>query len=211
MATLATVRAKIASVLQDDSLQSVSAANVDAIINDSIAFYKHQAFWFNEAKADLVCVTGDPVLSGLPSDFLCELSHGGLTLFYANVYYGIEKVSTESYDSRNISALGLPRVYTFRNNQIELYPYPNLAFDIKLRYVKDYAELVGDNDTNDFLTHMERVIRLDALSRIYFEFKQDKNMSATYAEGATSELEAVKRRSNVKAGSGTLVIDSVLF
>lgn len=211
MATLAEVRTKIAEVLQDTGFTSISSASVDAIINDSLNFYKNERFWFNETAVTLTCTVGNPVLSGIPSDFLRELAHGAMTLFYANVYYPINKVSSEAYDTRNISALGLPQIYTYRNSAIEMYPYPNQAYQITLRYLKDYAPLAGDNDTNDFLTYVDRVIRLDALSRIYFEYKQDPKMAEIYANGAQNELQAVLRRSNVKSGAGSLQIDSVLI
>lgn len=210
MATLAEVRTRIAEVLQDTGFTSISSASVDAVINDSINFYKRDRFWFNEAAASLTCTTGSRFLSGIPSDFLRELEYNGLTVFYGNIYYPLKKMSSEEYDGGNISALGLPLYYCYRNGAFELYMYPNVDYPITLRYLKDYDALSGDSATNDWLTYADRMIRLDALSRIYIEYKQDEKMASFYANGASEERRMLLKQSNIKVGSGHLTSDSVL-
>jgi len=211
MATLGQMKSTIGDVLQDTSFMSISASSVTSVINDAISYYKNRRYWFNEIKTDLTTTVGNPVLAGVPSDFLREIERGGLSIVYGNSIYSLAKVSTESYDILDNGGSGLPRVYTYRNNQIELYTYPDAAYTLRLRYIKDYAELSQDSDTNDFMTHADRMVRYNALSRIYAEYKQDEKMEAYYTAKADDEEKNLLKRSNALSGSGTLVKDSFLF
>ena len=211
MATLGSLRGLIAERLQDPNFQSISASSVNAVINDSLRFYKFRRYWFNETEADLTCTTNNPVLSPLPSNFLNVLLRGGLAVYYSNSVYSLSKIDTERYDNMNTNNLGLPAFYTYRNNRIELYPYPNLNYSVKLRYIKDYPDLVNDVDSNDFTEIADRVILYDALSRIYAEYKQDPNMEEYYSNRAVNEEANILKRSSALSGSGTLAIETQLF
>lgn len=211
MATLGSLRGLIADRLQDPNYQSISASSVNAVINDSLRFYKFRRYWFNETEDDLPCTVNDPILPSLPSDFLYELNRGGLSIYYSNAVYPLVKIDTERFDNLNTEGLGMPAFYVYRNNQIELYPYPNVAYSVKLRYIKDYADLVNDVDYNDFTTIADRVILYDALSRIYAEYKQDPNMESYYSARAENEEANILKRSSALSGSGTLACETRIF
>lgn len=211
MATLGSLRGLIADRLQDPNYQSISVSSVNAIINDSIRYYKYHRYWFNETEATITLTAENPVMPNLPSDFLYELSRGGLAINYSNATYPLVKISTEQYDQRDVNGLGMPETYTFRNQQIELYPWPNTNYTLVLRYIKDYADLVNDVDSNDFTDIADRVILYDALSRIYSEYKQDPNMESYYSNRANDEEANILKRSSALSGSGTLAIETRIF
>lgn len=209
--TLSTIRNRIGARLQDTSFRSVSSATVDDVINQSLKYYKFRRFWFNDTEADITLTQGVAVIPNIPSDLLQEIPEGGLTIFYGNIYYPLEKRSSQVFDTENVSAIGLPYIYTYRGQQYELYFLPNIAYTLKLRYLKDYADLSADADTNDFLHFADMMIYYNALSRIFGELKQDPKMETYYTARAEDEEKNVGRRTTALAGTGSLVLNSNLI
>lgn len=211
MATLGELRAQIGERLQDTSFQSISASSVNTIINEAISYYKFRRYWFNEEEASLICTSGNSVLSGVPSDFLFELSRGGLSVIDNSYVYPLQKVDTFTYDANDIGVRGIPSMYVYRDKTFDLYPIPDTAYPITLRYIKDYSDLVNDVDSNDFTNIAERMIRYNALSRIYAEYKMDSAMEAYYTARADNEEQNLLKRSSALSGSGTLAVETRIF
>ncbi|MDE2233461.1 MAG: hypothetical protein KGJ90_05120 [Patescibacteria group bacterium] len=213
--TLSTLRNRIGARLQDASFQSVSVSNINDVINQSLRHYKYFRFWFNDNESDITLPQGTPgqpsVVPNIPSDFLQELPQGGLSILYANIYFPLEKRSSMVFDSENVGAIGLPYMYVYRAQQFEVYYLPNIAYTLKFRYIKDYADLVNDTDTNDFLTFADKLIYYDSLMRIFGEFKQDEKMESYYGQKAADEFETVTRRTSSLVATGTLVLNSNLL
>lgn len=209
--TLSTIRNRIGERLQDPSFRSISSASIDDVVNQSLKYYKFRRFWFNESVAEITLTQGVSIVPNIPTDLLQELPDGAFTIFYSNVYYPLQKSPTNIFDSENVSATGLPFIYTFRNNQYEVYFLPNIAYDLFLRYLKDYNDLDGDNSTNDFLKYADMMIYYNALSRIFGEYKQDPTMEAYYTARATDEETNVSRRTTALSGTGQLSLNSNLL
>ncbi len=209
--TLVTLRNRIGERLQDTSFRSISVATVNDIINQSLKYYKFRRFWFNDKEQDITLNVNDPIMPNIPTDLLQELPEGALTIKYSNIFYPVMKRSSQVYDAMNVQAVGLPFMYTYRAQQYELYFYPNIAYLLKFRYLKDYADLVSDADTNDFLSFSDMMIYYNALSRIYGEYKQDEKMEAYYTARAADEETNVSRRTSALSGTGILTLDSHLL
>lgn len=211
--TLLTLQNRIGERLQDTSFQSISLAAVTDVINQVLKYYKFQRFWFNEEMQPLTLTQGSSIIPPniIPTDFLCEIPDGGLTIFYGNIYYPLEKRPSIVFDSENISGIGLPYIYTYRAGQYEVYFVPNINYTLNLRYLKDYVDLVNTTDTNDFLNYADMMIYYSALSRIYGEFKQDSKMEAYYTSRAEDECTNVSRRTSALTGTGTLTLNSNLL
>ncbi len=208
MATLGELRAQIAERLQDTSLQSISASSVNTIINETISYYKFRRYWFNEKEATLSTTADSAVLSGIPSDFLFELSRGGLSVIDNQYVYPLQKVDTFTYDANDIGTRGIPSMYVYRDRTFDLYPIPERVYPVTLRYIKEYADLVNDVDSNDFTTIGERMVRYNALSRIYAEYKMDAQMEAYYTARADNEEQNLLKRSSALSGTGTLAVET---
>lgn len=211
MATLLDLRTNIAIRLQDPNFTGIASSNVDAAINTALTYYKRRHYWFNEAIAPITLTQGNPVIPNIPSDFLMEINPGGLTIKYSNLNYEVFKRSSPIYDAENFAGVGLPYIYTFRNKQFELYYFPDQAYTLNFRYLKDYATLINNADTNDFLTYADVMIYYNALSRIYGEYKQDPTMEAYYTARAADEEDDLKRRSGSLIGTGSLTLHSQLL
>lgn len=211
--TLLTLQNRIGERLQDTSFQSISLAAVTDVINQVLKYYKFQRFWFNEEMQPLVLTQGVGIIpsANMPTDFLCEIPDGGLTIFFGNRYWKLDKRSSEVFDSENVSANGLPYIYTYRAGQYEVYYLPNNNYTLNLRYLKDYVDLSSGTDTNDFLNYADMMIYYNALSRIYGEFKQDSKMETYYTSRAEDECTNVSRRTSALTGTGTLTLNSNLL
>lgn len=211
MTTLVDVRTSIVNRLQDPNFTGISSANVDAAINTALTYYKRRRYWFNESLSVITLTIGNPIIPNIPSDFLEELNPGGLTIKYSNLNYQVFKRSSSIYDAENFAGVGLPYIYTYRNKGFELYFYPDQAYSLNLRYLKDYPVLVSNTDTNDFLNYADTMIYYNALSRIYGEYKQDPTMESYYTARAADEEDDLKRRSGSLIGTGTLTLHSQLL
>jgi len=210
-AQLGDIQARIGARLQDRTFQSIPLADVTDIINQSLAYYKYKRFWFNEAVTTITLNQGDPLVPNIPADFLEELPNGGLVIHYSTVHYLIEKRSSFIFDGEDVQGVGLPYIYCFRNGSFYLYFYPNIAYSLIFRYLRDYQPFANVTDTNDFLTYADRMIEYNALSRIYSEYKQDATMEQYYTARADDEERNLRRRSSALTGTGTLTLQSYLI
>ena len=135
MATLSALRTLISNKLADGNLIDPTSAQIDAQINSTIEYYETDAFWFSEATSSLTATAGNPVLSGIPADFKQEILPNGLTVIEGDVHYPLRKLSPLEYESIFIDdAQGLPRAYTYRKGQFELWYTPDKAYTVTLFY-----------------------------------------------------------------------------
>lgn len=87
---------------------------------------------------------------------------------------------------------------------------PQENYTLVFRYLKAYADLVGDSATNDFTDNAEDLIMLHTVKNIYAEDKQDPESAAYYQALEDKELEAVLERSNDYNSTGYLSNYSIL-
>lgn len=210
MATFGQLKTSVLQRLQDPSGQSVSSTIVATVLNDSLAYFKRNRYWFNESVDTITLTVDDPVIPSLPSDFLYELPVGGLVIDYSEMRYPLRKITSAQYDDMNVEGQGLPFVYTYRAQQFEVYYYPDQAYSLALRYIKDYSALANDGDTNDFTVYADRMLLYDALARICTEFMRDPTQTAYYIQQRDNEERNLLRQSDSRTGSGALTINSYL-
>jgi hypothetical protein len=210
MATFGSLKTSASKRLMDDSNTAVSSSDVADSINAAIGFWKQKRFWFNQATATPTLTEDDPDITGMPSDFLYELSKNGLVIEYASSRYPLVKVDNNFFDMRDSEGVGLPAIYTYRNGGLQVYPYPDQAYTLKLYYIKDYTDLSDDSDTNDFTTYADKLVLYEALSRLHGELRQDEKMEAYYTGRAQAEYQNLLNRTSKLIGSGILSIDTIL-
>lgn len=223
MSTFVQLKSKIAQRLIDPSSTAVSLTNVGDAINDAITFWKYKRFWFNQTSVVKTMDFNDPYILQygntktayplapvLPSDFLYEIPENGFVINWNNLSYTMKKKHPKEFDATNVRGIGLPFIYTFRDENYEFYFYPNINYLMSVYYVKNYVDLVNDSDHNDFTDFAEKMIIYEALSRLSAELRQDEKMQAYYSAAALKEYENIKIRSFDQMKSGTLVIDTIL-
>lgn len=218
MATLAQLRTRILSKLDDGDVQHPTAAQVDKQINLTIDYYETDAFWFSEARTSLVATVNNNVLGGLPSDFKEFIMPDALAVVDSECIYPMIHMTPLEYDSIYVSnSSGLPRYYTYRNGQIEIFYAPDKAYVIKLFYRKFYADLVSDDDSNDFTNKCERLIEYKTLADCLRDYRADFERAAAYDSpnskgGAVvqNEYTKIKRETQNRTVTGELTTENII-
>lgn len=210
MATLQQIRVRVSRKLQDPDNTSRSTGVVDEEINRSIRYYENYRFWFNEDLKTITLVQDQKLVPDLPSDLLSELQVNGLMLIDAQVKIDLIKLAPDDFFDRDQNQTGRPYYYTYRDNEYLLLPVPQQAYSLIFRYLKTYADLVNDSDTNDFTDNAEDLIMLHTLKNMYAEDKQDPELASHYHGLETSELKALRERTDNRNNSGYLQSHSIL-
>jgi hypothetical protein len=210
MADLGTIQSYVSTRLIDPSGTAVSAADVIIGINESIQYWKHRRFWFNEVN-DTSTLTAGSADFPYPTDFLMPaLKDDGFAVEYGNIRYPLAKVTKQQGDNLYIAnAQGLPRWYwRAADQEYQCFPIPNLAYTVQRHYLKEYDDLVTSTETNDFTDHAERLIKLWTLANLTQEIRQDTEQATYFREAAQDEYENLQIMTNKSNASGRLTIHS---
>lgn len=210
MATLAQIRERVSRKTKDRDNTALSAPEVDFEINRAVEFYSNQRFWFNEDLADITLTAGNQVIPSIPSDLSSELQVNAITLIDDQVKVNLIKLLPSEFVERDDDQTGRPYFYTYRDGQYLLLPTPNEAYPIKLRYLKTYADLVADGDTNDFTINAPQLIMLHAIKNIYAEDNEDSARGQYYQSLEDRELRMIKKRTDQRNSTGYLYNHSIL-
>lgn len=215
MATLSATSAVIARKLLDENNTVVSGVQIRTAINDAIKYWKRRAFWFNEFSETITLTIGNPAFSLVTNTPIFLFEKGGAVVVENMIRYPLTKITSEKYDLLNIQAPGRPFAWTYRNQGFELYSYPDQAYSMVCRGIKDYADFAtegaDDGNTSDFLTHAELLIQYWALSRLHGEYRQDEKMESYYTARAKDEFENLKEFNADKDSTGTNEVHSFLI
>lgn len=203
----------ISRKLLDENSTAVSEPVVRAAINEAITFWKPKRLWFNSTEADVVLAEGDTTLT-LPTDFLEPVPRNPLNVIQNGFPYRVTKRPPIVFDSHVCNTgTGRPLIFCYRNKEIEIYPFPDIDYDGKLYYIKDYADfsITGSDDanTNDWLTDGVRVIRSQALAWLHAEERQDEKMASIYEGRAQSEYTNLLSRTNMLFKSGMMTVEQM--
>ncbi len=175
-------------------------------INRAIDYFEPERFWFNEATTSITLTTGDPTVPNLPSDFLFEVENGGLAINFSSTRYPIQRISVRDYDRVNVEGLGLPYLYKTFGKQIDLYFFPDQAYTLELRYIKEYTNLVNDADTNDWTDNAQRLIVAKALEDLYLDSRHSLpgGLHDQYKQKRIDEHNQLKDKTGQLSTTGTL-------
>lgn len=213
MSTFSQMKVYVSARLLDPDNTAVSVASVGDAINDAIKYWKFRRFWFNEVS-DTATMTAGSSAFPYPSDFLVPATQDdGFNIQYSSVRYPLQKITQGNFDSIFLdNGNGLPVYYAkIGNTGYQAYPIPDQNYVVGRHYIKDYVQMVGDTDENDFTTYADRLINLWALANLSAELRQDDKMEAYYRSAATDEynnLQVMTRKTNA---SGRLELDSTFF
>jgi hypothetical protein len=197
--------------LLDPSNTSVSLDDVGAAINDSIAYWKFRRFWFNEVYDTATLTAQDPNFP-YPTDFLVpSMDSGGFNIQYGNIIYPLSKITQAQFDGLFLTnGYGLPSWYARVGQEYKCYPIPDQAYVVGRHYLRDYAALANDGDTNDFTDNASRLINLWALANLSAELRQDDKMETYYRSASDDEYQNLLVMTRKSNASGKIVINSFL-
>lgn len=205
MATFGELKTRIAQKLGN---QSTLTSQIATAINETILYYQQEAFWFNEASSTIVLTQGDNVVGSMPSDFLYETKLNGLVITYSNTRYVLTKKHPVIYDSMNVQASGLPFMYKNQNDTLFVYPYPDQSYSMSLSYIKSYATLTNDADTNDWTNYAVRLIEARTLADMWLDQGKSGDRYTTYVDKARKEYLMLKRRSDERRATDEMITEN---
>lgn len=195
MTALADLKTRIAFEIDRTDMTDAIA---DAI-SSAVKYYKPSRFSFNEASGTLTTAAGTSSYSTstvapntLPSDIL-EIDTARITITSSNRYLlepvsyaEIERLdSSDTYTSR-------PIWFSWHAEALRLYPTPDAAYTVTLRYLADVAE-------ETWCTRAEALIRCRAKKDIYAHVLRDPQMAVAMQQMEQQELTALKREARLRA------------
>lgn len=212
MATFLDIKTAVSKRLLDPSNVAVSSEDVAQAINDAIAYWKFRRFWFNEVLDQVTLTIQDGTLP-LTGEFLVStMDDDGFNIEYSNMRYPLKKISQATYDGLFLNnGYGIPQYYARLGQTYQVYPLPDRAYTVNRHYLKDYASLVDDADTNDFTDNASRLITLWACANLSAELRQDDKMETYYRGASADEYRNLRVMSDKSNGSGKLTLHSNLL
>ena len=212
MATFGEINTAVSKRLLDPDNVSITSSDVADSINSSIKYWKFRRFWFNEVNDSVTLTIEDGTLP-ITGDFLVStMKDDGFNIEYSEQRYPLRKLSIQEYDSRWLgNGFGLPKGYARIGTTYQVYPLPDRAYTVNRHYLKEYADLVNDEDTNEFTTYADRLITLCTLANMSAEFKQDTAMDTYYRAAADDEYRNLRVMTNKTNSTGRLTLYSNLI
>lgn len=210
MATLSELRDRILSKLDDGAVQRPNASEVVAQINSTIDYYENDGFWFTQELVELRCTPNQRILDGVPDDFKMVVEPNGLVILQGNIRYPMEHVTPLAFDTIDVDATGRPVWYTYRDGNFELYYIPDLDYRVRFFYRKRFADLVNDNDENDFTRFADRLIEYRTLADLLLDYREDEVRGAQYIARAEDELAKIQTETYNRTSTGNLSTESIV-
>lgn len=213
MSTFAQMKTYISKRLIDPNNTAVSVDEVGDAINDAISYWKFRRFWFNDIS-DIAFLTEHDPSFPYPDDFLVpSKDDDGFNVQYSNMRYPLIKITGSQYDEMFLNnGYGIPRFYArIGSDEYQCYPLPDRDYTVARHYLRNYTDLSGDDDTNDFSIYADRLMNLWALANLSAELRQDDKMEAYYRSAAADEYRNLQVLTGKKNGTGKLTITSTLI
>lgn len=210
MATLAGIRTLVLAKLADSggSILEPTAAQVDAQINSTIAYFGSNTWWFSETQATGVLVDGDDTIP-TPADFDSFMQQDAIVIQQNQVNYPLAQITPLQYDSMNVGGTGMPRFFVYQAATIKIYFPANTTYIYFLNYIKTYADLVADGDSNDFTNYCARMIEYKTLADCYRDYRADDERAGYYDKKSQDEFINTKRQTYKRMATGMLTTENI--
>ena len=206
--------------VQYEVLGSPTAQDVQNAIQDAIAQYERETFFFNDmrtfgqvpgSQSDLQTVQGKEFYSAQDLPTLVNMPNIRTIMILAfNNRYPLINRSIDWINDQSISPTwnGLPTDWCWQGNAIRLYPIPNQAYPLILDGTIRFAPLVNATDTNPWVCEAEWLIRSEAKRLLFTNITRDSEQAQlmemeifgnprTGRQGALAQL---RRESSRRAG-----------
>lgn len=176
-------------------LGSPTTSDVQAAIQDAIAEYERESFFFNDMRtfgdvtgsaSNLQTVDGKEFYSYQDLPTLINMPHLRKIMVLAfNNRYPLNERTQQWIDdqSLSISWMGLPTDFCWQAGALRLYPIPNGGYPLILDGTIRFAPLASPDDANPWVNEAEWLIRSEA-KRLLF-----KNIIRDSEQAAQMELE----------------------
>ena len=213
MATLSDIQTWVSKRLLDPNNTSVSSEDVVEMINQAIAFWKKRRFWFNEMTTTVTLTQSNNFIP-LPADYyIPSLDDGAFVIEYSGIRYPLAKLSELTYNNYYLSnGIGQPDFYSKQaSDGYVVYPIPDQNYTLRCFYLREYDDLSADDDSNDWTTVAQDLIKYQALSYGMNDFRQDVTMADRYEARANQEYQNLLLRTRKENSTGSLTLNSSLM
>jgi hypothetical protein len=89
----------------------------------------------------------------------------------------LNRISLSDYDAQGALPVGEPRSYAFYSNWLELYPSPDSAYSLQIRYRSMVTDLVATTDVPSIATPYRWAV-VQKAKQLVFDYLGDHNASA---------------------------------
>lgn len=181
--------AQLQARVQNEVLGSPTTSDIQNAIQDAIAEYERESFWFNDVRyfgdvsgsssnlqteagkefysyQDLPCLVNVPNIKNI------------LVLAFNNRYPLIERTQ-QWIDDQSLSTTwqGLPTDWCWQSGAIRLYPVPNGGYPLILDATMRFQPLVNDGDYNVWTNRAEWLIRTEAKRLLFVNITRDADQA----------------------------------
>jgi hypothetical protein len=186
--------------ISDESQRADMIDQVKLCVQDAIAHYEVERFWFNEFRdRTFTTVAGQEFYGAADqSDIPNVLEFDAVTLTVGTARRLLTKVGYVDIEAWNAdsSARGQPTHYSYWGQGIRFYPVPDGAYQVRLSGLFKLPTLTADGDQNAWTTEAEELVRNRAKSILYSQYLRD---DANAARAAALETAARERLSATTA------------
>lgn len=178
----------------DESLRPEMNGQVKLCIQDAIAHYEIERFWFNQFRDRTFATVAGQEFYSEPDhgDIPSILEFDAVTLTVGSARWPLTKAGYVQLEEWNADAAarGQPTHYAYWGQQIRLYPVPDSAYQVRLSGLFKLPALVADGDQNAWTQDAEELIRHRAKFLLYNQYLRD---DANAARAAALEAAALAR------------------
>lgn len=185
-ATYGDMQARIA----DEVLGSPTATNIKNSIQDAIAEYSSESFYFNNMRtfgavtgslSDLQTVNGKEFYSDQDLPVLVNMPHiSKISVLAFNNRYPLIQRTYQWLDdvSMSVSWEGLPTDWAWQAGSLRLYPVPNGGYPLIIDGTIRFPVMVDDSDYSVWTNRGEKLIRTEAKRLLFREITRDPDQVA---------------------------------
>ena len=192
--------------IADESLRSDMSDQIKLCIQDAIAHYEVERFWFNQFRDRTFTTVAGQEFYGQAdhADIPNILEFDAVTLTVGTTRWPLTKIGYIQLEQWNADAAsrGQPTHYAYWGQQIRLYPVPDNPYEIRLSGLFKLPTLVADGDQSAWTKEAEELIRHRAKSLLYSQYlRDDANAGRAAAlEAATHERLSTTTARRLAAG-----------
>jgi hypothetical protein len=155
-----------------------------------------------ETTADFTLVVDDQDIGTLPTDLQTPIN---LRIIIPNQYskvlqpwdfedFDVQYPQPELFDSNT------PILWYYFDDTVKVFPTPDQAFTVRLRYVKTPTELSGDSDVPEIPSEFQELLVLGAFRRA-LEFNDNYDQAVVIQAQMNEQIDSITKRYGLKTAT----------
>lgn len=200
MGTLAQLKTR---VLESLPAGSVSVRQIGQHVDDAIARYDRERFFFNIGSAVSATVTGQAAVAAparLKAEDLVQIQQGGSV-------YPLVKLTRDGPDERRLASptTGQPQAYAWGGGEtLELWPTPNAVFSLVATGVYAQPPLANDAASNAWTTEGGELIAACARKTLFRDVLSDGGRALAALQAEEEALLSLRSQTVRRLNTGVM-------